>query len=164
MKKLAVLLSALLCLGLFAGCSQQPSNQNANSVVTPEQIWEQVEKAINPNGDALPAFMDEVPLDVLGQLYALTSDDIDSFVLKTPMMNVQATEIFIAKVKPGRMDAVREAVTARQKALDQTWSMYLPAQYELVQNYKTAEKGDFFLFVVAEDADGVVSAFESAIQ
>ena len=123
-----------------------------------------MEKAINPNGDALPAFMDEVPLDVLGQLYALTSDDIDSFVLKTPMMNVQATEIFIAKVKPGRMDAVREAVTARQKALDQTWSMYLPAQYELVQNYKTAEKGDFFLFVVAEDADGVVSAFESAIQ
>lgn len=164
MKKLAVLLSVVLCLGLFAGCSQQNNNQNTTSDVTPEQIWEQVEQTINPNGDALPAFLDEVSLDMLGQLYALTSDDIESFVLKTPMMNVQATEIFIAKVKPGRMDAVREAVTARQKALDQTWSMYLPAQYELVKNYKTAEKGDFFLFVIAENADQVVSVFESAVQ
>ena len=167
MKKLAVILSLVLCLGLFAGCSQQNNNggnDSGTSTTTPDEIWTQIEKEINPNGDNLPSFMDEMSLDILTQVYALTSDDVDSFVLKTPLINVQATEIFIAKVKPGRMDAVKEAVTGRYKALDEIWSRYLPDQYELVKNYKTAEKGDFFIFVVAEEADKIISIFEAAVK
>lgn len=168
MKKVSIILSVILLIGLFTGCSSTNGNSDNSSStgsnVTTDEIWNNIEKTINPSGDALPSFMDNVTVDILGQLYGLVSDDVEQFTLKTPMMNVQATEIFIAKVKPGRMDAVKEAVAKRQKALDETWNRYLPDQYELVTNYKTAEKGDYIIFVVAEKADEIIKVFEDSIQ
>ena len=78
-----------------------------------------------------------------------------------PMMNVQATEFFVAKAAAGQVETVKAAAVKRQADLDATWSHYLPAQYELVQNYKLVVNGDYVLFVVAENAQAAVDAFNS---
>ena len=77
------------------------------------------------------------------------------------MMSVQATEFFIAKVKDGKLDAVKSALEQRQKDLEEQWSQYLPAQLELVQNYKLVSNGNYILFAVSESAPDAVSAFNT---
>ena len=72
-----------------------------------------------------------------------------------------ATEYFIAQVKDGKMDSVKASLEARQDALDQQWSQYLPEQYELVKNYQLVTNGNYVLFVVSEYADEAVSAFNT---
>lgn len=132
----------------------QPAESAPAADLSAEDIWNAVSA-----GRELPSFMD---LDdgLLSDLYGIDAGDLDSFVAKIPMMNVHATEFFIAKVKSGKMDAVKDGIAKRQADLTEQWSSYLPEQLELVQNYKLAESGDYVMFAIYEDADSVVKAFE----
>lgn len=103
----------------------------------------------------------ELTADDLSAVYGLSSSAVEGFVCKMPMMNVQATEYFVAKAAAGQADTVKAAAVKRQSDLDATWSHYLPEQYELVQNYKLAVNGDYVLFVVGENAQAAVDAFNS---
>lgn len=131
----------------------QPVESTPTAELSAEDVWNAVSA-----GRELPSFMD---LDdgLLSDLYGIDAADLDSFVAKIPMMNVHATEFFIAKVKSGKMDTVKAGIAKRQADLDEQWSSYLPEQLELVQNYKLAESGDYVLFAIYEDADDVVKAF-----
>ena len=97
----------------------------------------------------------------LTALYGIDPADLDSYLCKMPMVNVQATEFFIAKVKDGKMDTVKAAVEKRQDDLEAQWSQYLPEQLELVQNYKLVTNGNYILFAVSEYADEAVTAFNT---
>ena len=109
----------------------------------------------------LPMFMD-LDDDMLKDTYGIEASMLDEYVAKVPMMNVQATEFFIAKVKDGNMAAVKDGISNRLESLDATWSTYLPDQYELVQNHKLVEEGDYILFAIGENAEAVASAFSAA--
>ena len=108
----------------------------------------------------LPSLMD-VDADTLSALYGIDAADVEEYICKMPMMSVQATEFFIAKVKDGKLDAVKSALEQRQKDLEEQWSQYLPAQLELVQNYKLVSNGNYILFAVSESAPDAVSAFNT---
>lgn len=108
----------------------------------------------------LPSLMD-VDADTLSALYGIDAADLEEYICKMPMMSVQATEFFIAKVKDGKLDAVKSALEQRQKDLEEQWSQYLPAQLELVQNYKLVSNGNYILFAVSESAPDAVSAFNT---
>ena len=75
------------------------------------------------------------------------------------MINVKAEEVFVAKVKDGKMDAVKEGIEKRQADLDAQWKQYLPDQYELVEKAQTVVNGNYVLFVVSEHADDIVGVF-----
>jgi hypothetical protein len=106
----------------------------------------------------LPAFMD-MDADILSALYGIDESDLVEYVGKIPMMNVQATEFFIAKVQSGKMDAVKAGIAQRQADLVTQWESYLPEQLELVKNYKLVTSGDYILFAVSETADQAVTIF-----
>ncbi len=108
----------------------------------------------------LPALM-ELDGDTLSAIYGINADDLESYVCQMPLMNVQATEFFLAQVKDGRMDTVKAAVEQRQKDLEDQWSQYLPEQLELVQNYQLVTSGNYILFAVSEYADAAVAAFRT---
>lgn len=135
-----------------------PADNGSAAELSAEDVWNAVSA-----GRELPDFMD---LDdgLLSDLYGIDAADLDSYAAKVPMINVKATEFFIAKVKSGKMDAVKAGIAKRQADLDEQWSMYLPDQLELVQNYKLAESGDYVLFAICEDADDVVKAFEDCVK
>lgn len=109
----------------------------------------------------LPALM-ELTADDIKNNYGINSSDLVEFSCKMPMMSTHATEYFIAKVASGKMDTVKAGAQSRQAALDSAWKQYLPDQYELVQNYKLVTNGDYILFIVAENADAAVTAFNNS--
>lgn len=132
--------------------TSKPTPAPAVSVV--ESIWTDISK------NELPALTD-LDADLLSSIYGIDAGDLEEYICKMPLMNVQATEFFIAKVKDGKMDTVKKALQAHQADLEEQWSQYLPAQLELVQNYKLVTSGSYVLFAVTEYADSAVTAFNT---
>lgn len=95
--------------------------------------------------------------------YGITTNHLSSYVVSTPMMNVHATEIAVFEVvdEAGRK-AVKAGIEKRVKALKAQWETYLPAQYELVKNYKVVDRGNYVLFVISDAADAIINKFNTA--
>ena len=148
----ALILNTALVLSLLTACG---GKKEEKQVDLPE-LWSSMEESLE-----LPAMM-EVDDDALDFLYGIDAADLESYVGRFPMMNVHATEFFMAKVKDGKMNDVKKALETRQSNLDQQWSQYLPDQYALVKNYKLVVNGNYVLFCVCEDADTVVDLFNDA--
>lgn len=172
MKKLISLaLALLLCLSMFAACGRTRPEPAPTPDITPDttpdtkpdadltaaDIWDAILTAVGE--DKLPAFM-QADADMLEGFYGLTSDAYSDVACMTPMMIVHATEICIVRATDA--DAVQAAFDKRLADLDSTWSMYLPEQYELVQNAQTVTNGEWMLLVVSEYADDIVAAFNAA--
>lgn len=140
------------------GAAQQPAPpaQKAPAVA---DVAAAVEKALAPEGEMMAFTADD-----LSALYGLDASAVQGFVGKMPMMNVKATEYLVVKAASGQAGTVQKAMQSRQAALDATWKQYLPDQYELVKNYKLVTNGDYVLFVVGENAQAAVDAFNSQTQ
>ena len=132
--------------------SETPESSPETSVVT--SVWNDIAKL------DLPGLMD-VDSETLSAIYGIDPADLVEYVCKMPMMNVQATEFFIAQVADGRMDAVKAALEARQADLEAQWSQYLPDQLELVQNYQLVTNGNYVIFAVSEYAADAVDIFNT---
>lgn len=148
----ALLLTGILSLSLLTACG---GKEEAKEIDIPA-LWTSIEEKIE-----LPSMMD-LDSDTLSALYGIDAANLESYLAKIPFMNVHATEFFIAKVKDGQMDAVKEAINNRQVALDEQWSQYLPEQYDLVKNYKLETIGNYVLFCICDKADEVVTLFQDA--
>lgn len=180
MKKLVCLLSLALIL---VGCSSTPKNEatpTPEATQTPSvdqgeegttggetanltELQKKIDAVLNSGKYELPGFMmaDEA---TLGNLYYLTTEDVNDYAIFLPMMNVQATEIMVVEAKDGKVDAVKEALDKRLADLDATWAQYLPAQYELVQNYVTFTEGNNVVVVIAEDAQAIADDIQTALK
>ena len=147
----ALLLTGILSLSLLAACGKK---DDAKEIDIPA-LWTTITEKVE-----LPDLM-ELDDTTLKDIYGIDPADLESYTARIPFMNVQATEFFIAKVKEGQLDAVKEAISRRQAALDEQWSQYLPDQLELVKNYKLVTNGDYIMFAVTEYADEVVEEFNT---
>ena len=158
MKRIAALLTALLLLTVLAGCQNGGNTPKADPVKAVADVAAQFLEA---NADQLPAFM-ELDAETLQGMYGIEPEWVTAYVCQFPMMNVHATEIFIAHVADGQMDNVKKAIEDRKASLDATWSMYLPEQYELVKKSETIVKDNYILFAVTEHMDSLKGIFENA--
>ena len=129
-----------------------PAPTPETSVV--QSVWNEISALDMP-------MMTTVNDTLLSSIYGINASDLVEYVCKMPAMNTTATEFFIGEVKDGKMDTVKAALEARQAALDEEWSKYLPEQYELVQNYQLVTSGNYVIFVISDQADDVVSIFNS---
>lgn len=158
MKRMIALATVFVLALALVGCqSAAPETKKDPAEVVASINKEFMEK----HADQLPAFM-ELDAETLQGMYGIEPEWVTAFVCQFPMMNVHATEIFIAHVADGQMDNVKQAIEARKESLDATWSMYLPAQYELVQNSVTEVSGNYILFAVTEHADSIKEIFAGA--
>ncbi len=94
----------------------------------------------------------------LDAYYAISADDLEDFVLYMPDMSANIEEIFIAKVKSGKMDAVKTACEGRQKGMAEDAAFY-PDTGTYVDGYQLVTNGDWLLFCVCENPADAVSAF-----
>lgn len=154
---MAALLSVMMVATLFAGCGKKTDEPVAGGK-TPAvaDVYEAVVKAIGEEN--LPGLIDG-DAAILEQFYGLKEEEVVEYSFHMPMMNVQADEIFIAKVEGGKTEAVEAAIEKRKADLDATWKQYLPAVYEIVQKAQVVKNGDYVMFVVSEHADKAVEAF-----
>ena len=143
MKKL---IGALLAILLLFGCSIPQVNIDVNEIM--DKVLNDVE---------LPAgqLLDD---ELLESLYGISVDDVENYAVFVPMMNVHATEIAMFKVK--NMDNVKKGVENRLTFLDEMWSMYLPAQYELVQNHMLIEKDEYYFMIISNCNDDIANIIE----
>ena len=129
-----------------------PAPTPETSVV--QSVWNEISALAMP-------MMTTVNDALLSSIYGINASDLVEYVCKMPAMNTTATEFFIGEVKDGKMDTVKAALEARQAALDEEWSKYLPEQYELVQNYQLVTSGNYVIFVISDQVDEAVSAFNT---
>lgn len=95
---------------------------------------------------------------VLEDFYSLSAGDLEEFAFYMPEMSATTEEIFIARVKSGKMDAVKGACESRHQGLKEEAAMY-PTAAEYVENARIVTNGDWILFVVAEHPAEAESAF-----
>ncbi len=131
-----------------------PSEEESGDTDVAQTVWSRIESEIE-----LPSLMD-MDDEVLSALYGIDSADLETYIGKVPLMNVQATEFFIAQVKEGSMDTVKAGVERRQADLEAQWSTYLPEQLELVQNYKLITSGNYLFFAISYEADQAAQIFD----
>ncbi len=161
-KKMIALIAALVMIvTVLTGCQSAGNNApKANPAEVVPGIMTEFEKANEGN---LPVMM-ELDAETLQSVYAIDPAWLDAYVCRLPMMNVHATEFFIAHVKDGHMDDVKAAIEARQKALEESWSTYLPEQYDLVKASVNEVSGNYILFAVTEHQDSIKEIFTKAVK
>lgn len=112
-------------------------------------------------GVELPQMMayDDV---ILNDVYGIDASTLESYAVGQSLMNVHATEVAVFELKPDTIkDDLLKSLEDRQQSLVKQWESYLPAQLELVQNYKVVEKDNLVLFVISDNADTIVDNFLS---
>ena len=100
---------------------------------------------------------------VLVDMYGLSSDLVKDYAIFMPAMNVHATEIILVEAQDGKLDEVKKALDKRMETVEQTWSTYLPEQYELVKNRKTLEEGNVIAIVIADQADAILQEISDSL-
>jgi|GEM_PF-5998812 len=98
-----------------------------------------------------PAMMPGSEME-LTEVYGIPADKVDAYAIRTPMMNVTATEIsaFRAATEDD-VQAVVDGINARVQALTSQWETYLADQLELVQNHKLLVQGRYVFFIIGDD-------------
>lgn len=108
-----------------------------------------------------PAMMD-LKKEEMRDFYYINPDDVEEYIIKTPMMNVMATEMAIIKVKDERnVESVKEDIDKHVKDLERIWEQYLPHQYELVKKHILKSNGQYIILIIHEDAEQIEGIFDS---
>lgn len=123
-----------------------------------QKIWDQISRDLS---DVLPPSAD-LTGDDLQSVYGIDPADLKSFLCKTPMMSASITEFFIAEVEDGKLDTVKAACTARQKALAD--GFLYPSMVELVEDYQLVTSGNYILFCITENASQAAEIFKSHME
>ena len=153
MKKIVTCLMASVLL--LAGCSTKKETADVD-------VKELMTSITENTAYEFPAYM-EVDDSTLETLYGISPDDLESYAVIVPMMNVSATEIALFKAKDGKIDTVKTAAEARIQQLESTWSQYLPAQYELVENRVVIESGNYYFLIISDYADEIGNTCKEAL-
>ena len=179
-RKIIAMMMTFVVAGSLVGCGQSDTQQAPDTeVVTPEdnpsEDLEQdaVDTATSELANLVETITEGIELpnqiamlpEMFMDTYGIDTNLLEDYYVSISMMNVQATEIAIFELKDEKdADAVMEGIEKRQKGLEEQWSSYLPEQYELVKNYKVAQKGNKILFVISEQADQIVDNFNNMIE
>ncbi len=99
------------------------------------------------------ANMMEIPVESIEDTLGIKEDQVEEFLMATPMMIVRSDTYIIIKPSEGNKEAVKEKIDEYMSNLETQWETYLPAQYELVKNRLEKELGDYLIYVVSIDND-----------
>lgn len=104
----------------------------------------------------------EMTGDMVKQMYYIDPALLEEYTIMSPMMNIKTNEVAIFKVKDAKdAAAVEEGVEKRAADVQKTFETYLQDQYENAKNYKLVTKGNYVFFVISEQADKLVTEFDS---
>ncbi len=157
LKKVVLFLNVFLFAGMLVSCSSGSSSKKVS--LSANEVYEKAVKGIE-----LPS-LEKLTSDELSSLIGLKTSDVEDLVVYMSPMNVKATEIGIFKFdNSDQENSIDKAIESRLKDLENSWKRYLPDQYELVKNAKKFEYQNVKGYIVAEDADKIVSNIEAALK
>ena len=126
-------------------------------------------QSATPFQDMIKAVSEAAALDsmqpgdnqMIRRLYKLDPAEYEGMLLYYPSTNMGAEEILLVKLKdPAQAEGVETAVMQRWEAQRNVFEGYAVDPYELLGKYQLVTRGNYILYIVAEDAQPVVRAFE----
>nr|WP_243865552.1 DUF4358 domain-containing protein [Paenibacillus lupini] len=136
----------------MSACSEKGSNYDPK--LSTEEMIEQLTKQYEQPPQT------DLETDGVKNLYHLDPALLDTYTIKIPLMNVKTNEIAVLKAKNAKdVEAIQEGVKQRAAEVQKQFETYLPDQYENAKNYKVVAQGSYVLFVIGENADDIVTAF-----
>lgn len=115
------------------------------------KVLEAIKTSYDPVFGMLQKLDGKDALDTIG----IAEENLEEYLIKTPMMIVSSRGYYIVKPKQGKEDEVKKEIDEYFKKQEQQWSTYLPDQYELVKNRKEGKIGSYLVYIVSEDNDKV---------
>ena len=174
MKKIKLIMMALLVTVLAVGCSKGSENNESNNEVSANSIITKIQETLSESYDipleegTLQAYN---VIDMTNQEQMLmyegtfNTEDFKSGYILQPMMNVKSELIIVAEAKDAtaleNIKAGYEKVLSDQDAM---WSRYLPDQYDLVKANVIKTQGNYALYVTSEKAEDIVKIFEDQVK
>jgi len=110
-------------------------------------------KVIKNSKNPIFANVMEMPIESIEDVLGLKEDQVEEFLMATPMMIVRSDTYIIVKPSEGNKKVVKEKIDEYMDALEEQWKTYLPEQYELVKNRLEKQLGDYLIYVVSIDND-----------
>lgn len=99
----------------------------------------------------------------LTEAYQIPTDQFEQIVAFFPMITSPDT-VVVGKLKEGAdVEAVKAALEAYRQNQEDTFSWYLSQNLPKVQDARVVLSGDYILFLIAENADAGVAAFEAGV-
>lgn len=140
---------------------QKPETEKP--VETPSMSASELYSKVVTSDMELPSLL-EMDSSFFADTYGIDTSILKSYKVQMPMMMVHASEIAVFELKDaGDASKVITGINKRIEGLKAQWGSYLPDQLELVNNYKTATKGNYVIFVVSEYADTIISNFNTNV-
>lgn len=174
MKKIKLMMMALLVTVLAVGCSKGSQEGGSTAEVSPKEIMTKIQEELSTAYDMpledgmLPGYnlIDMTDADAMLMFAEIfNTEDIKSGYILQPMMNVKSELIIVAEGKDAasveNIKASYEKVLSNQ---DLEWSRYLPEQYEFVQANQIKTQGNYALYVTSQNVDKIVEIFEQQVK
>ncbi|MTI96231.1 MAG: DUF4358 domain-containing protein [Firmicutes bacterium] len=178
---LAIMLTGILLVGC-GGSPEAPDNPPAGNPSVDASVDEIIEAVkariiedLEEIGYGEEEFeIEELPGYVIGDLtndeeidFVLPQLDRDlivaGFQIRASMM-LNSDQIIVIEAAEGELDAVREVLEAEHAAQLEMWQDYLADQAEKVENIIFAEAGNFILYAIYPDAEGIEAVFNQFVQ
>lgn len=97
-----------------------------------------------------------------GETTGFKAEYMTEGVVFLPMMTSPDT-LALGKVAEGHIDSLEECFEAYRKQQEETFSWYLSQNLPKVENAQFVTEGDWFMFLIGENADEAVEAFKAAV-
>ena len=97
------------------------------------------------------------------EYYGIDPTNFTQVVGYFPMMTSPDT-IIIGQMVEGKEDAIREDLETYRQNQEDTFSWYLTQNLPKVENAQVVVEGEYILFLIAEDAQAGVEAFQAGVE
>lgn len=162
MKKIYKLLATLFVLGAFICCLCACSNGGSDGTtlkegVTLQDIVDEIESQI---GLQMPGDVDD---KTLVDLYYMDMANVETYAGRASMTMTSCDTVVGVKAVRGQINEVVDSLKHRQQDLIDSFSRYLPEQYQKAQAGAIIVRGDYaFLIIVGQEEDTITEDIQKA--
>lgn len=154
-KMLSLVLATMMAMSLVA-CG---GNDTVATEVNVTELMASFQEA-QVEGESVPTMA--LDADMIEGLYGITSDMYVAIEARTPMMSAQCDEYLYIEAADGQVDAIVEALEARQAYLVNPMNMGYPEHIEYANNYNLEVFADkYIVFAIGMSAEDVTAHFSS---
>lgn len=169
MKLKRAIMAVFLCATLMlSGCgttkapsSSEPAKPALKADVTLTSLLDGIREKY---GFTMP---EKVGDEVITQLLEINPDDVEEYAGYITMVNISTDNLIAVKAKPGKTEPIQKALEARRAFMEESFSKYLPDQYEKAKAGKVITVGDYVFLVImgrGENPAEIISQIETEIR
>lgn len=182
MRKISIVLVTVVLM-IMVGCTKQSdsgnnetTNASFDSIVN--AIKEQIAKDLKEAGIEEEVLVDgnimnyfhtnltaseesDPAIPVWLEKMQLQQEDIANGTVIAAMMSVNADEIIVLEAKEeSKVDSLKASLEKELQAQEQTWSQYLPDQYEKVKQNVIKTKGKYLIYITYSNPEQIEKVFD----